>query len=1812
MRRAFSLVSRRSARRFAAAALLGLVAVPARAPAQPLLYESEPNDTPLDGNGVAGEVTLLGTMTGVDQDAFIWTVSDDDARKRWTFELSGIPGQLTIVEILRVQLTASGDGVEDYTRLLKLGSRDGTRPAVVRDLIFEPGEYVIGLAQAGGSTGSSGAFRPPMMGLSFGTGGTPEGDAVAAAAQAEPAGAYRLTIREGSGMTVASRPSDNGAKETATAMRLGREQVGYQTGPGAWYAFTFDETAADSRWDISVQVPVGRSAEARLLDGAGATLATAASDDRGRIVFPDLAPGATTWYVELSTDEPGFIHSISSTAVGQRVPGEEAEPNGQWPLATRVDLGEPLTGRIGEPGDWDYFRFDLDEVTADQVLALNLVSEPAAELELCLYGGDGTSLKCQRGTAPLALSDLALEPGTWGIRVGRTNDQVAYRITLSEQGPIEPGVEAEPNDSVELATTVPANNRIRGRLNGSEVDVFRFVIADEPQLWRFQVVGDGISRVIYYDGSGKSAAEVRPGRGEGRVRLENLFLLPGQHFLSVTGSDGASYTVLARALGPPNPNAEREPNDDLNRTMRLAIGQTRTGLLAESADVDYYRFFLANWDRVRLTIAPPADGAVRPYLYWYGKPLAEGQPGANGEPIELEGLFPPGDYQLRLTAGQTSDAEYRVSLERLPRFSCPTDCEPTGVTALDNAAPLPASLVIEGNAGRWDDYDVYQLPALDEPGEVAVIPITAPREVRIARYIGDTNIAERDRTSGGWRAALPAGEAYRLIVRSDRQDYAVRLEFTNGPEARPAPAPLETELAMSFDTTEIAAYREYGQRVTGQLRVRNAAAAPVRLALAAEASDYRWQVSLGQGTVEVPPGAETAVPLDVLAPPDAWADRLVRISAMAEAEDGARVETWQEIEVGRDAPRVNPVRAYAVPDALRGGFNAAWRAVGAELHGEYPGSLGSSFEQVHDGITVVGNAAHFRARRAGGERPAMTLALAGDGPVPVAGIALNLFGSGEIFTDVRQATLLLSLDGERFDEVLTVHTLPVRTEQHFVLDAPVEARYARLRIDATFDRDPNGQINLGEWKVILSPGFDLSAGRGFNLADPALGGHVVWAEPDISVHWDSTVLTEELEKPSVRLHPGQDLEWVLGFHHNRVAAISRLEWLEDPSTSPESRFQTVTVAASIDSPAGPWIPVAEWALGPDRPAELELPEPVWARFLKFTAKNSGDRLSWWSAPDTLRVWERPTYETYRSILTEWGHATSTAYYESRQPLELEPLDTDAVNTSRDRAAPLTPGVTAASAVSRGQSEHWYRLAVPGGDNRLELRLAGDPSVRTIVTLETAAGDEVPLRRDRLASTHDLHVFHADVAGGTEYYLKVEEPPRNIVFSWDTSASVNAYLPTIYNAVATFAGEVVPEREAVNLVPFGLAPLATDYVGEPYILQTILNDHTRGSASSAAEGTLRRATQSLAPRAGTKAILLITDAATTRDSRVWRDLRTVRPAVFGIGIGGTRAANEEQDRFQDWTAVNGGHYTHLVYDGEMEVAFDRAVALLRRPATYELTALTQFEEAPGPGRLRVTSAEAGSGAAAASGRAVALILDASGSMLQRLDGRRRIEIARDVLTTAIREQIPAGTPLALRVFGHQEPNACRSDLEIPLAPLDPQAAASTIAGIQAMNLARTPIADSLAAVRADLGGAAESGAVIVLVTDGEETCDGDPGAVIAGLVESGLNVQVNIVGFAIGDPELEAQFADWAEQGGGRYLPASDQAGLNEALADALRVPFTVLDAGGEPVADGLVGDDGVELERGMYRVVVGSIPPVRFDAVEVAGEDEVTLTLPPR
>jgi len=270
-----------------------------------------------------------------------------------------------------------------------------------------------------------------------------------------------------------------------------------------------------------------------------------------------------------------------------------------------------------------------------------------------------------------------------------------------------------------------------------------------------------------------------------------------------------------------------------------------------------------------------------------------------------------------------------------------------------------------------------------------------------------------------------------------------------------------------------------------------------------------------------------------------------------------------------------------------------------------------------------------------------------------------------------------------------------------------------------------------------------------------------------------------------------------------------------------------------------------------------------------------------------------------------------------------------------------------------------------------------------------------------------------------------------------------------------------------------------------------------------------------------------------------------------------------------------------------------------PGAYELRYMTggslqilasaSIEVTPGlvPGRLRVVSGSEPAVPGPDSG-AVEVILDASGSMLQRLEGERRIDIAKGALTSLIGDVVPAGTGFALRVFGNREAESCRTDLEIPVAPLEPAVVEGRIQGMTAINLARTPIAASLQAVPADLAGVTGP-VVVLLVTDGEDTCDGDPGAAVAELTRAGFDVSVNIIGFAIDDQGLREQFDGWARAGNGRYLEANDGAQLDEAVGGALRVAYEVLEDDAV-VETGIVNGDSRPLPAGIYRIRLLSSP----------------------
>ena len=247
-----------------------------------------------------------------------------------------------------------------------------------------------------------------------------------------------------------------------------------------------------------------------------------------------------------------------------------------------------------------------------------------------------------------------------------------------------------------------------------------------------------------------------------------------------------------------------------------------------------------------------------------------------------------------------------------------------------------------------------------------------------------------------------------------------------------------------------------------------------------------------------------------------------------------------------------------------------------------------------------------------------------------------------------------------------------------------------------------------------------------------------------------------------------------------------------------------------------------------------------------------------------------------------------------------------------------------------------------------------------------------------------------------------------------------------------------------------------------------------------------------------------------------------------------------------------------------------------------------------GKLRVvTESKDASGAFAA----VEFVLDASGSMLQKLGGVRRIDLAKSALTDLARTALPDGTSFALRVFGHKEAGSCRTDLELPLAPIDRNAAVARIQGLGAMNLAKTPIGASLSKVRDDLKGV-EGPMLVVLVTDGEETCGGDPKAAIQALRTAGLDVCVNVLGFAVDEVVLKETFREWARVGNGGYFDAQSGEQLKSAMRATLRPTYQVL-AGAKVVATGTVNGDAIEVPPGNYKIRVPGAASKDIGAVEV-------------
>lgn len=1743
--------------------------------AQECRLEVEPNDTPVDAVALGPYLCLVGELVGEDQDAYVWEVDEAAAMQEWTIQIQGIPGQLTKLDVLDVEFTEDGSGVAGFETVVTWGTDDG-RPSTSEPFRIAPGRYVLGVSKSGGS------------------------------------GQYAAHLRPGADLSRGRSSSRETTREGAHAV------AGLQAQDARW-TWSLSEDDAQLRWDLELLAARNAPLELRLLDPSGSEIGSARSGEDGRALLASLGLSAGEHTIEVTGFGASAPFAVDAVARGRLTDGNEVEPNDDWATANVMRLDQPFEG--AGPGV-DRILVPVGPEQAGR--AWDLVVEGGGDrLEVRVYDAERREVQERRGSGG-TLRGLVFEEGEIGIELNA--EESGYTLRFEAAAAPRDGFEVEPNDALAAATPLSDDLTLRGTLWPQDVDLLSFAVEGEGGLYRVQVLGDGVDAIEVVDGNGRQVVRTT---GERRLRLDNVALLPGAYAVRVDGDEG-QYAVRALRVGPiPSPPApdpeeatadlsgpdtptepppespeeeavaepappppdpgpppppgivELEPNGQAVQAQLLQPGRIHVGQFTTESDRDLYRFTLAEDRYVTIEWLPPEDGAIG--FQTTRAPWAESD--AIGQPALVERLMLAGDYLLEGRGRTPSEGWYRLRLTLRDPLGLPDDAEPNDDRPI--APPLPADLEIDGSVGVSSDADdVFRMPLFTSDVSFRIEGETDAIQ-RVWLYDPEGDVALQRDDDGVYVGTVPADTPTDIRFRGTGA-YRARFVFDANVDPAQLRAPTGDDgvrAELEADQDALAAYAFEGQAVEATLIVSNDADAPRSLAFESAVSQWPIRVGLPEA-IELAPGERAELPVRLEFPDDLRDDQDLSVTIGARSEDGLALSTLgfaPRCEVAPVAPRTY----FALPDALVGHLNVASSALGTTVLEE-----DGRPAQLIDGVASPST---------GGYRPpgeAFTLDLPGDEAIRLTGTLLNP-QSWDLDGQLRDFAIEASLDGEAYETVLEERLDAVRVEQGFVFDPPIEARFVRLRfLDDQRIGPPRGDIAVGEWKVVTD---DLSLVGGVDLADERNGGVLVWSDP---LTRPNSVLAGNDGRSTFDGRPTQEAVMVIGFQHGRAARIERLEWVDDERAD-DAAFQQATVAISMDGPVGPWTEIGSWELQRSVPGvvALDLDAPVWARYVRVSATGHDREDTSVHAPAEIRVIEAAADDGYRSILAEWGYARSVGPWEWARGMDAppEPIADDGSNDVREGATLLADGDEVRADVLVAEDQDWYRIDVPEGANSITLDLTGRISAIRYRLLDA---DEQPIVYD-LAETEDGVRLTAFVDPG-RYFLHVDEPKRSVVFSWDTSGSVRPYEPITYAAISSFARDVDPEREFVQMLAFDdpspqwLLPF---WSGDPAAASGALVDFDRGTAdSSNAENAVAVAVGALGQREGTRALLVITDHESGGyglTSELWRSIEEVRPRIFSFEVS-TAGSGVTQDRMQAYAAANGGHYAYARNVGDFDAGFRRASCHLRRPKVYTVAVAVAFQEPPGPGTLSVQRGEG------ATLPGVEVIFDASGSMGSLLpDGTSRIDAAKQVLDTLVGEVLPEGTPFALRAFGHLTPQSCESRLEVPLGPLDREAAYAAIDAIQPKLLSQTPIADALRQVASDLEGG--EGGAVVLITDGEESCGGDPAAAVDELRAAGIDVNLSIVTLGVESEEVRAGFEALAQRAGGAFASAEDTAALRTEVEAALYPTFEVLGPDGAVVATGRVGSGAVELPVGVYTVRVPGAPPTLIRDVRIRGDDAVTV-----
>ncbi|MGG6266710.1 vWA domain-containing protein [Leptolyngbya sp. AN03gr2] len=191
--------------------------------------------------------------------------------------------------------------------------------------------------------------------------------------------------------------------------------------------------------------------------------------------------------------------------------------------------------------------------------------------------------------------------------------------------------------------------------------------------------------------------------------------------------------------------------------------------------------------------------------------------------------------------------------------------------------------------------------------------------------------------------------------------------------------------------------------------------------------------------------------------------------------------------------------------------------------------------------------------------------------------------------------------------------------------------------------------------------------------------------------------------------------------------------------------------------------------------------------------------------------------------------------------------------------------------------------------------------------------------------------------------------------------------------------------------------------------------------------------------------------------------------------------------------------------------------------------------------------------------VLVALDSSGSMAETAGGQVKMDSAKSAIDKFV-NQLPKASNVSLLLYGHKGSSqaadkavSCAGiETVYPLSPLNAQRFQSVVNAVQPTGY--TPIAAALqkaSTVFANANGDSNRN-IVYVVSDGLETCGGDPVTVARQLQSSNAKVIVNVIGFDV-DNESQRQLKAVAEAGGGKFISVRTAKELDNSLDEFNRM-----------------------------------------------------------